>query len=99
SSLILFVVSFWIPWVPPLFEYDSSPVSPVLLLREMLDHNRYIQHLTPQFDERECNWRDYLRSSFLLCPSVVFSVLFGWLLQCTVVMVRDAVHKRKEHRQ
>ena len=98
SSLILFVVSFWIPWVPPFFEHESSPVSPVRLLRSMLDYNRYIQHLTLLFDERECDWRDYLRSTFFLCPSIVFSILFGWLLQRTVVMLRDAVYKRNENR-
>ena len=97
SALILFAVSFWIPWVPSFF-HDSSLVSPVRLFRRMLDYNRYLQTLTHLMDERECNWRDYLRSTFFFCPPLGFSVVFGWLLQCTVVMLREAVYKGREHR-
>src|SRR5579862_535539 len=82
-SLILFVISCWLPLVPPNFEYDF--VSPARLLRGMLDYNQYIQHLTSVFDERECNWKDYLRSTFFFFPPVVLSLLFGWVFQCIVV--------------
>src|SRR5438105_7750210 len=86
-SLILFVVSFWIPWLPPSFlGPDSSLTSPVRLLRTCLEYNRYLQTLTPLFDEQGINWRDYLSFTYFLWPSTVFSILFVWLLHCTVVI-------------
>src|SRR5436305_1029751 len=96
SALILFAVSFWIPWVPSSFD-EFSLVSPVRLLRRMLDSNRYLQTLTQPMDERECNWRDYLRCTFFFCPSVVFSIVFGWLLQSTVVILRKHCLQKEEH--
>ena len=98
SSLILFVVSLWIPWVPPVTE-GSSLVSPVRLVRIMLDMNRSLHSERRRIDANEPDWLGiYLKSTFFLCPSVLFSVLFGWLLQCTIVMLRDAVYKRRELR-
>jgi TPR repeat protein len=88
SSVILFFVSLWVPRAPPFFEYDPSCIGPVRLLQSMLEYNRDLKSLPVIFDERPCSWRDYLRCTFFLWPSAVFSVLFGWLLQCIVVMLR-----------
>jgi hypothetical protein len=95
ASLTLFVLTFCIPWVPAFFPYDSPLISPVRLLRQMLDYNQSLQTKTHRFDERDLDGWDYLRSTYFLFSPAVFSVLFGWVLQCSVVMVQDANYNRR----
>src|SRR5215207_8026094 len=91
AALIFFVVSCWIPWVPtlwvPQWNWDSSFVSPVELLERVLRYNQYVRSMAVRFDEQEIRLWDYVRSLYFFGPSVVFSVLFGWVLQCLIVMV------------
>ena len=96
ASLTLFVLSFCVPWVPAFFPYDPPLISPVGLLRQMLDYNSALQSMTLRFDERDLDCWDYFRSAYFFVPPAVFSVLFGWLLQCGVVMVQDAIYNGKK---
>src|SRR5437763_1901392 len=86
-SFILFIPALWIPWVPI---WDSI-VSPVEFLSITLRVQR--AELQP------CIPVDYVRLFLLLalivCLSAIAALAIGWVLQCAVVMVRDAVYKRR----
>jgi len=89
ASLVLFVVSLWIPWVMNPVS-GTSMVSPVGLARSMSDASRRLRSEMPRFDANERDFvGDYLRSTFFFGPPVLFSVLLGWVIQSGVVMLRS----------
>ena len=87
ASLVLFVASFWIPWVPP--PLDFYPVmSPVRLASILWDMGR---------DSRNNCCGPYtvggwvllgLRQTYFLFPAVLGSVSVGWALQGAIVVGR-----------
>jgi hypothetical protein len=82
-SLILFIVSLWIPWVPILHPGDSL-LSPRRLLSILLSLHR--EKPGPDIPIDFVGY--YLRFALVICACAIVAIIIGWVLQSAVVIVR-----------
>src|SRR5438094_3673360 len=89
-SVIFFIISLWIPWVP-IFHPGDSLLSPVRFFSITLS----LQRSTPQPDLPIDYVRLYLLFALVICVCALVAIVLGWVLQSAIVIVRTACFSRR----